>query len=41
MKKRHRLAPFRAVEDITEEDLGNVALTVRDKIYDKVLVSRV
>ncbi|KAF6085518.1 cell division cycle associated 7 like [Phyllostomus discolor] len=36
-KRRHRLAPFRAVEDITEEDLGNVALTVRDKIYDKVL----
>lgn len=25
------------MEDITEEDLENVALTVRDKIYDKVL----
>ncbi|XP_053519620.1 cell division cycle-associated 7-like protein isoform X4 [Artibeus jamaicensis] len=36
-RRRHRLSPFRAVEDITEEDLGNVALTVRDKIYDKVL----
>lgn len=27
------------MEDITEEDLENVAITVRDKIYDKVLVN--
>lgn len=32
------MSSFRPVEDITEEDLENVALTVRDKIYDKVLV---
>ncbi|XP_053783337.1 cell division cycle-associated 7-like protein isoform X2 [Desmodus rotundus] len=36
-RPRHRISPFRAVEDITSEDLENVALTVRDKIYDKVL----
>lgn len=29
------------MEDITEEELENVAITVRDKIYDKVLVSSV
>lgn len=33
------MSSFRPVEDITEEDLENVAVTVRDKIYDKVLVS--
>lgn len=27
------------MKDITEEDLGNVAITVRDKVYDKVLVT--
>ncbi|XP_023495119.1 cell division cycle-associated 7-like protein isoform X3 [Equus przewalskii] len=36
-RRRHRLSSFRPVEDITEEDLENVAITVRDKIYDKVL----
>ncbi|XP_078519638.1 cell division cycle-associated 7-like protein isoform X2 [Lissotriton helveticus] len=30
---------FRSVEDITEEDLENVAITVKDKVYDKVLGS--
>lgn len=29
---------FRPVEDITDDDLENVAITVKDKIYDKVLV---
>lgn len=38
-RRRHRLSSFRPVEDITEEDLENVAITVRDKIYDKVLVN--
>ncbi|XP_006912041.1 cell division cycle-associated 7-like protein isoform X1 [Pteropus alecto] len=36
-RRRHRISSFRPVEDITEEDLENVALSVRDKIYDKVL----
>ncbi|KAM7121690.1 cell division cycle-associated 7-like protein isoform 2-T2 [Molossus nigricans] len=36
-RRRHRMSSFRPVEDITEEDLENVAVTVRDKIYDKVL----
>lgn len=27
------------MQDITEEDLENIAITVRDKVYDKVLVS--
>ncbi|XP_049749394.1 cell division cycle-associated 7-like protein isoform X3 [Elephas maximus indicus] len=36
-KRRCRVSSFRPVEDITEEDLENVAITVRDKIYDKVL----
>ncbi|KAG8514750.1 Cell division cycle-associated 7-like protein [Galemys pyrenaicus] len=39
-RRRRRMSSFRPVEDITEEDLENVAITVRDKIYDKVLVSR-
>lgn len=30
---------FRSVQDITEEDLENVAITVKDKVYDKVLGS--
>lgn len=37
--RRHRVSSFRSVKDITEEDLENVAITVRDKVYDKVLVS--
>ncbi|XP_019784006.2 cell division cycle-associated 7-like protein isoform X2 [Tursiops truncatus] len=37
-RRRRRISSFRPVEDITEEDLENVAITVRDKIYDKVLV---
>ncbi|KAM5272364.1 cell division cycle-associated 7-like protein [Ctenodactylus gundi] len=36
-RRRRRASSFRPVEDITEEDLENVAITVRDKIYDKVL----
>ncbi|XP_054976203.1 cell division cycle-associated 7-like protein isoform X2 [Sorex araneus] len=36
-RRRCRISSFRPVEDITEEDLENVAITVRDKIYDKVL----
>lgn len=37
-RRRRCVSSFRPVEDITEEDLENVAITVRDKIYDKVLV---
>ncbi|KAM6202324.1 cell division cycle-associated 7-like protein [Rhynchocyon petersi] len=36
-RRSRRVSSFRPVEDITEEDLENVAITVRDKIYDKVL----
>ncbi|XP_065794883.1 cell division cycle-associated 7-like protein isoform X2 [Muntiacus reevesi] len=36
-RRRRCVSSFRPVEDITEEDLENVAVTVRDKIYDKVL----
>ncbi|NWZ76906.1 CDA7L protein, partial [Poecile atricapillus] len=42
MRKRRRSSKYsshRPVEDITEEDLDNIAVTVRDKIYDKVLGS--
>ncbi|NXS08964.1 CDA7L protein, partial [Neodrepanis coruscans] len=42
MRKRRRSSKYsshRPVEDITEEDLDNIAITVRDKIYDKVLGS--
>ncbi|XP_071285276.1 cell division cycle-associated 7-like protein isoform X3 [Agelaius tricolor] len=42
VRKRRRSTKYsshRPVEDITEEDLDNIALTVRDKIYDKVLGS--
>ncbi|XP_063266858.1 cell division cycle-associated 7-like protein isoform X4 [Prinia subflava] len=42
VRKRRRLSKYsshRPVEDITEEDLDNIAITVRDKIYDKVLGS--
>ncbi|XP_068008557.1 cell division cycle-associated 7-like protein isoform X2 [Melanerpes formicivorus] len=40
--KRRRSSKYstqRPVEDITEEDLDNIAITVKDKIYDKVLGS--
>ncbi|XP_032544576.1 cell division cycle-associated 7-like protein [Chiroxiphia lanceolata] len=40
VRKRRRSSKYsshRPVEDITEEDLDNIAVTVRDKIYDKVL----
>ncbi|NXI97626.1 CDA7L protein, partial [Psophia crepitans] len=42
MRKRRRsskYSSYRRVEDITEEDLDNIAITVKDKIYDKVLGS--
>ncbi|NXB70876.1 CDA7L protein, partial [Donacobius atricapilla] len=42
IRKRRRSSKYsshRPVEDITEEDLDNIAVTVRDKIYDKVLGS--
>ncbi|NXG50957.1 CDA7L protein, partial [Psilopogon haemacephalus] len=42
MHKRRRTSKYstqRPVEDITEEDLDNIAITVKDKIYDKVLGS--
>ncbi|XP_010154001.1 PREDICTED: cell division cycle-associated 7-like protein, partial [Eurypyga helias] len=42
VRKRRRSSKYsshRPVEDITEEDLDNVAITVKDKIYDKVLGS--
>ncbi|EMP29853.1 Cell division cycle-associated 7-like protein, partial [Chelonia mydas] len=40
MRKRRRsskYSSYRPVEDITDEDLENIAITVKDKIYDKVL----
>ncbi|NXJ96647.1 CDA7L protein, partial [Corythaixoides concolor] len=42
IRKRRRSSKYsshRPVEDITEDDLDNVAITVKDKIYDKVLGS--
>uniref|UniRef100_A0A8C4KK92 Cell division cycle associated 7 like n=1 Tax=Dromaius novaehollandiae TaxID=8790 RepID=A0A8C4KK92_DRONO len=42
VRKRRRsskYSSYRPVEDITEEDLDNIAITVKDKIYDKVLGS--
>ncbi|KFP32946.1 Cell division cycle-associated 7-like, partial [Colius striatus] len=42
MRKRRRssrYSSYRPVEDITDEDLDNIAITVKDKIYDKVLGS--
>ncbi|XP_035300743.1 cell division cycle-associated 7-like protein isoform X2 [Cricetulus griseus] len=36
-RRRHRVSSYRSVKDITEEDLENIAITVRDKVYDKVL----
>lgn len=38
--RRHRVSSFCSVKDITEEDLENVAVTVQDKVYDKVLGNR-
>ncbi|XP_043823112.1 cell division cycle-associated 7-like protein isoform X2 [Dromiciops gliroides] len=35
--RKRRLSSFRSVDEITEDDLENIAITVRDKIYDKVL----
>ncbi|XP_028629019.1 cell division cycle-associated 7-like protein isoform X1 [Grammomys surdaster] len=35
--RRHRISSFRSVKDITDGDLENIAITVRDKVYDKVL----
>ncbi|XP_072506998.1 cell division cycle-associated 7-like protein isoform X2 [Notamacropus eugenii] len=35
--RKRRLSSFRRVDEITEDDLENIAVTVRDKIYDKVL----
>ncbi|NXK50253.1 CDA7L protein, partial [Chauna torquata] len=42
LRKRRRsskYSSYRPVEDITDEDLDNIAITVKDKIYDKVLGS--
>ncbi|XP_065522373.1 cell division cycle-associated 7-like protein isoform X1 [Lathamus discolor] len=42
VRKRRRSSKYpshRPIEDITEEDLDNIAITVKDKIYDKVLGS--
>lgn len=41
IRRRRRASKnnYRAVEDITEEELENVAVTVKDKIYDKILGS--
>uniref|UniRef100_A0A8V0XB89 Cell division cycle associated 7 like n=2 Tax=Gallus gallus TaxID=9031 RepID=A0A8V0XB89_CHICK len=42
VRKRRRsskYSSYRPVEDITEDDLDNIAITVKDKIYDKVLGS--
>ncbi|XP_009464841.1 PREDICTED: cell division cycle-associated 7-like protein [Nipponia nippon] len=42
VRKRRRSSKYsshRPVEDITEEDLDNIAITVKDKIYDKILGS--
>ncbi|KAM6283043.1 cell division cycle-associated 7-like protein isoform 2-T2 [Porphyrio hochstetteri] len=38
-RRSSKCSPYRRVEDITEEDLDNIAITVKDKIYDKVLGS--
>ncbi|NXP54394.1 CDA7L protein, partial [Heliornis fulica] len=38
-RRSSRYSSYRRVEDITEEDLDNIAITVKDKIYDKVLGS--
>ncbi|NWV41149.1 CDA7L protein, partial [Grantiella picta] len=42
IRKKRRSSNYsshRPVEDVTEEDLDNIAITVRDKIYDKILGS--
>ncbi|XP_062979953.1 cell division cycle-associated 7-like protein isoform X2 [Elgaria multicarinata webbii] len=38
-RRSSKYCSFRPVEDITDEELENVAITVKDKIYDKVLGS--
>ncbi|XP_034616488.1 cell division cycle-associated 7-like protein [Trachemys scripta elegans] len=38
-RRSSKYSSYRPVEDITDEDLENIAITVKDKIYDKVLGS--
>ncbi|XP_075443260.1 cell division cycle-associated 7-like protein isoform X2 [Ascaphus truei] len=38
-RRSSKYSSFRPVDDITEDELENVAITVKDKIYDKVLGS--
>ncbi|KAM4687695.1 cell division cycle-associated 7-like protein [Discoglossus pictus] len=38
-RRSSKYTSFRPVEDITEEELENVAVTVKDKIYDKIVGS--
>uniref|UniRef100_A0A6J0SPM8 Cell division cycle-associated 7-like protein isoform X1 n=1 Tax=Pogona vitticeps TaxID=103695 RepID=A0A6J0SPM8_9SAUR len=38
-RRSSKYGSFRPVEEITDEDLENVAITVKDKVYDKVLGS--
>uniref|UniRef100_A0A8C8RYH4 Cell division cycle associated 7 like n=1 Tax=Pelusios castaneus TaxID=367368 RepID=A0A8C8RYH4_9SAUR len=38
-RRSSKYSSFRPVEDITDEDLENIAITVKDKIYDKILGS--
>ncbi|XP_063308460.1 cell division cycle-associated 7-like protein isoform X1 [Pelobates fuscus] len=38
-RRSSKYTSFRSVEDITEEELENVAVTVKDKIYDKIVGS--
>ncbi|XP_030908250.2 cell division cycle-associated 7-like protein isoform X4 [Melopsittacus undulatus] len=38
-RRSSKYSSYRPVEDITEEDLDNIAITVKDKIYNKVLGS--
>ncbi|CAI9540016.1 unnamed protein product [Staurois parvus] len=39
VRRRSSKYNYRSVEDITEEELANVADTVKDKVYDKILGS--
>uniref|UniRef100_A0A8C5QFZ4 Cell division cycle associated 7 like n=1 Tax=Leptobrachium leishanense TaxID=445787 RepID=A0A8C5QFZ4_9ANUR len=38
-RRYSKYSSYRSVEDITEEELENVAITVKDKIYDKIVGS--
>ncbi|XP_053322884.1 cell division cycle-associated 7-like protein [Spea bombifrons] len=38
-RRSSKYTTVRSVEDITEEELDNVAITVKDKIYDKIMGS--